>query len=87
MDEICCVEIIMENWSFVVLFCCFFEIVVMFLLLFWESEFVIFFYGSIIMNVVFCVILKYMDEFGLYNLIVGIVFYYVLIYFGIGKEL
>lgn len=39
------------------------------------------------MNVVFSVILKYMDEFGLYNMIVGIVFYYVLIYFGIGKEL
>lgn len=77
----------MENWSFVVLLFCFFDIVVMFLLLFWVSEFGIFFYDSIIMNVVFSVILKYMDEFGLYNMIVGIVFYYVLIYFGIGKEL
>lgn len=77
----------MENWSFVVLFFCFFDIVVMFLLLFWVSEFGIFFYDSIIMNVVFSVILKYMDEFGLYNMIVGIFFYYVLMYFGIGKEL
>lgn len=87
MDEICCAEIIMENRSFVVLLCCFFEIAVTFPSLPRGSELATSSHGSITMNAVFRATSKYMDESGLHNMTVGTVFYHVSTFFGTGKEL
>lgn len=76
----------MENRSFVVLLCCFFDIAVTFPSLPRISEPRTSSHVSITMDAVFRATSKYMDESGLHNRTVGTVFHHVSTYFGTDQE-